>query len=525
MKKFKSKKIINIVLLSFFIFVFPTNCLASISSNAKSSLVQLQVKTTEGSKKGSGIIISANGYMLTNYHVIEKQTEIKVCLFEEEVFIASCNQEAEVISYNSEIDIALLKIINKEKLSFLEFGSMQDLSEGDVISILGFPDSGGNLLTITTGTFSGWFEYGKYFKTDASMSAGASGGATIDSKEKIVGVNVAVSKGRDANFSLSIPIDVVKNWLVSIGFAEVNFYGTTREELMEHRKRLTNLIKEYRQRNKQQQKKVNLIKQKYVQLKNEEQQKYDDFMKILNNKRDSLKSQVDQALQTLAGYSSSSIKESETARVNKIWEDFQKAYNADKENADHVLENNLKIIEKKEKDEMIENEIIDYNQRIAQCQKGIDFIKKQLSRLLLYGHLDGQKKQSKKIKEKEDQSLLNDNLNQENSKIEDNKEELEFITLTLGKRFKNIEGLALRIQKTKKRYFLQWYLKDKNLRSKITQYQIEIKQKDKQILEKKTKKGFLLFSFQENKNYESKVIAFDKKDNIIKEIKINFVID
>ncbi|MGM0424792.1 MAG: DegQ family serine endoprotease [Thermodesulfobacteriota bacterium] len=151
---------------------------------------------------GSGFIISQDGYVVTNNHVIARADEIKVTLQGGEDSIP-----AEVVGRDPETDLALLKIDTDKKLPVLEFGDSQELDVGQWVVAIGNPF--GLDHTVTAGIISakgrviGAGPYDNFLQTDASINPGNSGGPLLNLEGKVVGINTAiVSSGQGIGFAI-----------------------------------------------------------------------------------------------------------------------------------------------------------------------------------------------------------------------------------------------------------------------------------------------------------------------------------
>ncbi len=168
-------------------------------------------KPHKESSLGSGFIISKDGYIVTNYHVISDAEEVKVNLKGKEKDYESV--EAKVVGRDKETDLALLKIEVKNKLPVLEFGDSDDLKVGQWVMAIGNPF--GLSSTVTAGIVSakgrilGSGAFDDYIQTDASINPGNSGGPLLNLDGKVVGVNTAiVASGQGIGFA--IPSNMVK---------------------------------------------------------------------------------------------------------------------------------------------------------------------------------------------------------------------------------------------------------------------------------------------------------------------------
>jgi len=157
---------------------------------------------------GSGFIISDDGYVVTNNHVVDKADDIKVILENGDEF------DAEIIGKDPKTDVALLKIEPKGKLRAAEFGNSDELRIGDWVIAIGNPFGLGN--TVTAGIVSadgrvlGLGSYDDFIQTDAPINPGNSGGPLFNLDGEVVGVNTAIIfRGQGIGFA--IPINLAKS--------------------------------------------------------------------------------------------------------------------------------------------------------------------------------------------------------------------------------------------------------------------------------------------------------------------------
>ena len=160
---------------------------------------------------GSGVLIDSNGYIVTNYHVVKDQEEIKVKLDHDKEFIAK------IVGYDDKTDIALIKI-DATKLPFSEFGDSDLLRVGDSVIAIGNPFGLGG--TVTSGIVSSKSRdignteniLNDYIQTDTAINKGNSGGPLFDFNGKIIGINTAIysSSGMNSGVGFAIPSSTVK---------------------------------------------------------------------------------------------------------------------------------------------------------------------------------------------------------------------------------------------------------------------------------------------------------------------------
>ena len=173
-----------------------------------------------GAEEGSGVIYKADGYVITNYHVISSaitRSGSKI-----EVFLptdASDGLTATLVGYDSPTDLAVLKI-NKTGLSAIELGDSSTLKVGQTVIAIGNPGGLEFMGSVSAGIISGLDrkvvleDVGEMslLQTDATINPGNSGGALVDAQGKLIGINN--SKMSAANFEgmgFSIPVNTVKN--------------------------------------------------------------------------------------------------------------------------------------------------------------------------------------------------------------------------------------------------------------------------------------------------------------------------
>ncbi len=179
---------------------------------------------------GSGVIISQDGYIVTNNHVVEKATELKVILNDKRSYAAK------IIGRDPATDLALLKI-EEEGLSILEFGNSDELKVGEWVLAIGNPF---NLTsTVTAGIVSAKarsisildkrYAIESFIQTDAAVNPGNSGGALINTDGRLIGINTAIasSTGAFAGYSFAVPVSIVKKVI-----SDLIEYGTVQRALL-----------------------------------------------------------------------------------------------------------------------------------------------------------------------------------------------------------------------------------------------------------------------------------------------------
>ncbi|EGB9856688.1 serine protease HtrA [Campylobacter jejuni] len=183
------------------------------------------------SSLGSGVIISKNGYIVTNNHVVDDADTITVNLPGSDI-----EYKAKLIGKDPKTDLAVIKI-EANNLSAITFTNSDDLMEGDVVFALGNPFGVG--FSVTSGIISalnkdniGLNQYENFIQTDASINPGNSGGALVDSRGYLVGINSAIlSRGGGNNgIGFAIPSNMVKDIakkLIEKGKIDRGFLGVT----------------------------------------------------------------------------------------------------------------------------------------------------------------------------------------------------------------------------------------------------------------------------------------------------------
>ena len=177
---------------------------------------------------GSGVIINAKGYILTNAHVVEKASKIFVALPEH-----SKELEASLVGMDRRIDLAVLKIEEEDKYPFLLPARSDDLMLGESVIAIGNPLGLGH--SITTGIISSTQRRVQldenfssvFIQTDALINPGNSGGPLININGELVGINTAIAR-QAQGIGFSIPIDTAKrvlNDLIDFGRVRRAFLG------------------------------------------------------------------------------------------------------------------------------------------------------------------------------------------------------------------------------------------------------------------------------------------------------------
>ena len=186
---------------------------------------------------GSGVIISSDGYIITNNHVIKNARKLEVTLNNKETY------KAEVVGADESTDIALLKI-DKADLPYLPFGDSDHLNVGEWVLAVGNPF---NLTsTVTAGIVSAKARdinimnnnkvIESFIQTDAAVNPGNSGGALVNTRGNLIGINTAISSqtGSYIGYSFAVPSNIAKKVIEDIlefGNVQRAYLGINYEEL------------------------------------------------------------------------------------------------------------------------------------------------------------------------------------------------------------------------------------------------------------------------------------------------------
>ncbi len=178
------------------------------TSGASSSLRDFRPRSKSDRSQGSGVIVSADGYVITNYHVIEGSTHIQVKLSD------GRRMPARAIGVDRLTDLALLKI-EAENLTAAEWGDSKALEEGAPVWAVGSPF--GFQHSITSGILSAknrgsaGTPHQNFLQTDAAVNPGNSGGPLVDSKGRVIGINTMIVGHSFQGVSLAIPCNVARS--------------------------------------------------------------------------------------------------------------------------------------------------------------------------------------------------------------------------------------------------------------------------------------------------------------------------
>ena len=165
---------------------------------------------------GSGVIISEDGYIVTNNHVIKDATELEVTLNNKKVY------KAKLIGTDAKMDIALLKIDTEDKLPYSTFADSDQVKVGEWVLAVGNPY---NLTsTVTAGIVSAKARnldtngIQSFLQTDAAVNPGNSGGALVNTRGELIGINTMISSptGSYAGYSFAIPSNITRKIIEDI---------------------------------------------------------------------------------------------------------------------------------------------------------------------------------------------------------------------------------------------------------------------------------------------------------------------
>jgi len=196
-------------------------------------------ETQRNSGLGSGVVVSTNGYVLTNFHVVEAADQIEVALND------GRSLKARVVGSDPESDLAVLQIKGENgqdlKLPAITLGQMDDVSVGDVALAIGNPFGVGQ--TVTMGIVSalgrshlGINTFENFIQTDAAINPGNSGGALIDGQGNLIGINTAIysRSGGSLGIGFAIPIStarMVMEQIIQTGTVTRGWIGVEAQEI------------------------------------------------------------------------------------------------------------------------------------------------------------------------------------------------------------------------------------------------------------------------------------------------------
>jgi len=194
-----------------------------------------QQKPRREQSLGTGFIISADGYILTNNHVVNGADEVMIKLSD------GREVKADIKGVDEKVDLALLKINEQTKFPFAELGDSDALQVGEWVMAIGNPF--GLSHTVTAGIVSakgrviGSGPYDDYIQTDASINPGNSGGPLFNVQGQVIGINTAIISGGAGGIGFAIPVSMAKSVInqlrdtgkVTRGYLGVRFQPLTAE--------------------------------------------------------------------------------------------------------------------------------------------------------------------------------------------------------------------------------------------------------------------------------------------------------
>jgi serine protease Do len=163
---------------------------------------------------GTGMIINEDGYILTNYHVVQGAQQVQVILSNNKTV------NAKVVNYDANYDVAVLKIIEKVDIpAVVELGDSDNLQIGESVVAIGNPLGTDFFGSVTTGVVSalnrkidGDTNKSTYIQTDAAINSGNSGGPLINSSGQVIGINTAkIKESGVEGLGFAIPINAIRN--------------------------------------------------------------------------------------------------------------------------------------------------------------------------------------------------------------------------------------------------------------------------------------------------------------------------
>lgn len=189
----------------------------------------------QSSSLGSGVIVSKDGYILTNHHVVESADQIEVALAD------GRHAKAHVVGSDPETDLAVIKIELPGSMPAITFGHSEQVHVGDIVLAVGNPFGVGQ--TVTMGIVSalkrnhlGLNTFENFIQTDAAINPGNSGGALVDVKGNLIGINSAIysPNGGSLGIGFAIPVSTAKKvmeQIIQTGSVTRGWIGVAVQEL------------------------------------------------------------------------------------------------------------------------------------------------------------------------------------------------------------------------------------------------------------------------------------------------------
>lgn len=194
---------------------------------------------------GSGVIISEDGYIVTNNHVVDNATRVAVTLNNNRTY------EAKVIGSDPATDLAVLRLVDERKFAYLDYANSDNVRVGEWVLAVGNPYS--LTSTVTAGIISAKsrnlnilqydpskdvFPIESFLQTDAAVNPGNSGGALVNTKGELIGINTAIASttGSYTGYSFAVPVNIVAKVVADIiefGKVQRAFLGVSVREIDE----------------------------------------------------------------------------------------------------------------------------------------------------------------------------------------------------------------------------------------------------------------------------------------------------
>jgi serine protease Do len=165
--------------------------------------------------QGSGVIVTKDGYILTNNHVVDEADEVKVVLLDGREFTGK------VVGKDPKTDVAVLKVDGKD-LPFIEMADSDKIEVGDIVLAVGNPFGIGQTVTMgmisATGRATLGLDYEDFIQTDAAINPGNSGGALVDAEGRLIGINTAIlsRSGGNQGIGFAIPTNLARDVMESL---------------------------------------------------------------------------------------------------------------------------------------------------------------------------------------------------------------------------------------------------------------------------------------------------------------------
>ena len=219
--------------------VYAENVKATVAISCQGNTTNIFGQTSETASAGSGFIISGDGYVVTNFHVISGSSRVGVILSDGEEYQAS------VVGYDQTNDVAVLKIEGND-LPFVTFGSSDELVVGERVAAIGNP-LGELSSTLTVGyvsakdrTVNTEGTYQTMIQTDAAINSGNSGGPLFNMRGEVIGITTAKYSGTSASgatiegIGFAIPMDDVRDLiedLAAYGYIKSGYLGIMAQDV------------------------------------------------------------------------------------------------------------------------------------------------------------------------------------------------------------------------------------------------------------------------------------------------------